>query len=761
MASEQKNQALGAQFVEWAQAGEAARIEETWIENVQALPTQAAFYKEWIKAMRKSGAGDKAEELLVLALENRVEARKFKVALRILLAALPFYPKSDALRQPMLAILRGFYADQEMLEPLIKLTGLSASGGLIEGFQALQDWLKLTPGQVYQHYDWGEGVVQELDLIAGKVKLTFGETEKLMTVDGVKKYLKFIEPGHFLALRTRDPETLMKQADVAPAELIKLALASQPDKRLKQGELKALLTPSLIAAEQWNAWWGKAREALKLDPFVDFDASGGAHGVILLREQPRTFQQEVEERFFAADAGPELKAELIRQLAKRAKELTLPDALGRKMADLLHADWLNSEGRSAAIRLEYVYMLQDLSAALSAVGIKTLSDAELLASIDNYAALCEMDNEEYGVRALVKLLERDGDAGCRQAAELLPKAPVKLAQAIWDALDEEHHQDMAVAALQKLFNQPLENPDTYVWAVRATIDGSWKHVEDYFPASSVVPDLLGELDEWQQIASEEGRNSERAAAARTLLSRIRTLLAADKFEAISKSVATMSREGVARLKHQIQVHSALPSTFKSQAERAINITRRDLDETQAAKARDEDLHLCTAKAYEEKVAELRHITSVRIPTNAKVIEAARMEGDLRENAGYQYAKEEQKMLMQTKASLSELLSRARIVTAREVDPTKINFGAAIRVQNEKSGKAEDYTILGRWEANPERHVLSFQAPLAQQLLGLGVGDTVVIEHPGGGSTPYKVLEIRNALEGAEWSAEAAKAPEGA
>ncbi len=54
MASEQKNQALAAQLMEWTKAGQIGAIEETWIEQIQTLPSQGAFYKEWIKAMRRA-----------------------------------------------------------------------------------------------------------------------------------------------------------------------------------------------------------------------------------------------------------------------------------------------------------------------------------------------------------------------------------------------------------------------------------------------------------------------------------------------------------------------------------------------------------------------------------------------------------------------------------------------------------------------------------------------------------------------------------
>jgi transcription elongation factor GreA len=150
------------------------------------------------------------------------------------------------------------------------------------------------------------------------------------------------------------------------------------------------------------------------------------------------------------------------------------------------------------------------------------------------------------------------------------------------------------------------------------------------------------------------------------------------------------------------------------------------------------------------MAEMREITSVRIPHNSKVIGEARREGDLRENAGYQYAKEEQKMLVQQQATLSDLLSRAHVVRAKDVDAGRVGFGTRFTVRNLQSGENETYTLLGRWEADAEQGILSEQAPLARQFTGRKVGEKLRIERPGAPATDYEVLTIENALADSEW-----------
>ena len=74
----------------------------------------------------------------------------------------------------------------------------------------------------------------------------------------------------------------------------------------------------------------------------------------------------------------------------------------------------------------------------------------------------------------------------------------------------------------------------------------------------------------------------------------------------------------------------------------------------------------------------------------------------------------------------------------------------IQVRNLDEDSEETYTLMGRWEADPERHILSEQAPLARQFAGHREGDRLTIKRPGGGTTHYEVVSISSALESGEW-----------
>jgi transcription elongation factor GreA len=730
-------------------------LEELWLEQLASLPTAVEFFKPWLHAMQRARALDRAEGLVILLLEERLQRQRHKEALRVLLVVLPAMEKSETLRPLLVQCLRLHYAHMENVEELIRLSGFADGGSLVAGYKQFREWTRLAPGQVYQHYDWGEGVVSELEPTAGKVTLAFPkEPHKQMTVEGVRKFLNWIDPKHLLARRAKDPEGLQAMADETPIELIKLALSGQKDRQLRQSDLKALLIGPIVPDAQWNGWWTRAREELAVDPFVDFDRAGGARAILRLRDKPRTFAQEIEEGFFDPEVGVAGRVELIRRLARRPKDTELPPALVDRIGKRLLEEWSLVADSAPVVRLEIAYMVEDLAQAVPSAAIHPPDPRPILNQVADYADLFAIDHHEYGARALVSLIERDGEDGIGQATGLLPRAPIKFAQAIWEAMEQEHHADQGVQALQRLFDDPLENPDTYAWALRATLDGSWGHLEDYFPAEAMIPELIDQIEQWQLVAEDAGQPRERRDAARKLIARCRTLLSAEHFELLGVAIEGVSRELASRLRRRIQTHSSFNAAFKSQADRVIMLTRRDLGEPgeTTSIAADEGVFYCTARAKTRATAELRELASVLIPKNAKVIEEARMEGDLRENAGYQYAKEEQKMMVQKQATLSDLLSRAQVIDADQVESGRIGFGTRFSVRNLDADVNETYTLMGRWEADPDRNILSDQAPLALQFAGKKPGDKVHVERPGAPATNYEVLSIENALADAEWTA---------
>jgi len=133
------------------------------------------------------------------------------------------------------------------------------------------------------------------------------------------------------------------------------------------------------------------------------------------------------------------------------------------------------------------------------------------------------------------------------------------------------------------------------------------------------------------------------------------------------------------------------------------------------------------KALEAELAELEGPKRAEL---SKRIQAAREEGDLKENAEYHIAKDDQAMMETRILRLRERL-RSAVVVEADGDATVVAFGMPVTVTDLESGKQQTFTIVGPTEAKPAEGKLSSESPVAQALLGAAPKDEVAVETPGG------------------------------
>ena len=137
---------------------------------------------------------------------------------------------------------------------------------------------------------------------------------------------------------------------------------------------------------------------------------------------------------------------------------------------------------------------------------------------------------------------------------------------------------------------------------------------------------------------------------------------------------------------------------------------------------DEDDEIWTTEEGYLKIQErIRQIGTVEMVENAREIEAARALGDLRENSEFKFAQERRARLQSEMKSLSRDLNKARIITPDDVHVHEVGIGSIVHVVDGQGNKVS-FTILGPWDADPDKHILSFNSKLAQSMIGKKVGD---------------------------------------
>lgn len=150
----------------------------------------------------------------------------------------------------------------------------------------------------------------------------------------------------------------------------------------------------------------------------------------------------------------------------------------------------------------------------------------------------------------------------------------------------------------------------------------------------------------------------------------------------------------------------------------------------------------TATGAEKLRDELQHLKSVARPTVIAAIAEARAHGDLKENAEYHAAREQQSFIEGRIADIENKLSRAHVIDVTKLTPSsKVVFGVTVVLENADSdNETMRYQIVGEDEADIKERRISINSPIARALIGKEEGDTVDVQTPSGIKS-YEVIEV--------------------
>lgn len=148
----------------------------------------------------------------------------------------------------------------------------------------------------------------------------------------------------------------------------------------------------------------------------------------------------------------------------------------------------------------------------------------------------------------------------------------------------------------------------------------------------------------------------------------------------------------------------------------------------------------TAEGHARLTEELKNLKSVERPAVIKAIAEAREHGDLSENAEYHAARERQSFIEGRVAELEDVISRCEVIDPKKLKGETVTFGVTVEVADEETDEETSYTIVGPYEADISRGLISTSSPIARALIGKRVGDSVEVTTPKG-SKSFEILSI--------------------
>lgn len=154
-----------------------------------------------------------------------------------------------------------------------------------------------------------------------------------------------------------------------------------------------------------------------------------------------------------------------------------------------------------------------------------------------------------------------------------------------------------------------------------------------------------------------------------------------------------------------------------------------------------DSYPITKGGYENLKRELKQLISIERPAVVNAISAAREHGDLKENAEYHAAKEQQGFIEGRIQELNAKFARANVIDIEKLSGDKVVFGATVTFEDIDTEEVRNYQIVGDDESDIKQNKISISSPIARALIGRSAGETLTIPIPKG-KIEIEILEVQ-------------------
>jgi transcription elongation factor GreA len=149
----------------------------------------------------------------------------------------------------------------------------------------------------------------------------------------------------------------------------------------------------------------------------------------------------------------------------------------------------------------------------------------------------------------------------------------------------------------------------------------------------------------------------------------------------------------------------------------------------------------TVNGLKDLKSELKDLKNIQRPKVVEAIAEARSHGDLKENAEYHAAKEQQALIESRVIAINDLIARANVIDVTKIDNEgKVVFGSTVKVKDLEIDKKVSYRLVGQDEANIKKNLVFFKSPIGKAFIGKNKGEMVTVSTPSG-ERNFEILDV--------------------
>jgi transcription elongation factor GreA len=605
----------------------------------------------------------------------------------------------------------------------VELEKLVESGKLTaRGAEQLE---KLKPGTFCLHKSWGFGRVAEWNLLLNQIVIDFaGKKSHPMQIQYAAENLTPLAPGHFLARKANDLASIKKFAREEPVALVRNIIESLGG-QATVAQISEWLVGDVLTEAEWKRWWESTKKLLK---------TSGAFSIPVKKAEPIHLRGEgmshTDELIASFNKARQPKEQIaaLDQIIKFHQQFKEPEKQLQPIIATIENMAVRNQKMHPELAFELIIARDDLlervpqlhtthiGLALSKLILE--EEKRLMSVLPKLPAA----KEKRVLQALPSVL---GPRWTERALQLMQGSHGRMVAQIPRILSEGGQHAELRTMLERSIREHSATSDMLAWLCNER--EGWSEL--------ITPDLLGAI--FATLEREQHNTPGRASKLHRALVEDRQLLG----DIFRKTDVAIARDAVRRLQlsplfDELTKRSLLGRIVKVYPELESMITGAQPQEKIAPL-------IVSWSSLERRKTEYEELVKVKIPENTKEIALARSYGDLSENFEFKAAKQMQSVLMRRKAELEQMLENARGTSFENVDTSRVSIGTIVTLRAMETNKEETYTILGAWDGDPDRHIISYQTAIGQALLGHKTGDAVPFntEH---GAAQFTIVSIQPA-----------------
>lgn len=608
--------------------------------------------------------------------------------------------QSETLADLALEHLTERFGEDPLFAEKLRLVGLRNKEifqGAIRNFELLTH---LKPQNfVFHTAGWGTGEITDVSLIREEVSIEFEYVVGIQHFSFSKafKTLLPLSNDHFCSRRFGWPDELETEAKKDPVSLIHLLLRDLGPKTT--AEIKEELCDLVIQSSDWNRWWQNARAKIKKDTKIESPKD--------LKDPFRLREEEVSHEILfhkALEARPETNATIqmtysfLRDFPESLKNEEFKVSLKGKLLQFLEQPIL-----ADFQKLSLLFLLEDIKVPK----VSSQIHEEIKALENPMETIQKMSILPFQKRTLTKIKRLRADWQETFLELLFQVDQNMLRDFLFQELIGPKTQEALRKKMASLLVHPLSFAEVFVWYFQKLTD----------PKASIAIVKPGDQNRFFEGLLVLLDHLTKKEGSRDLAKKIVQMIIGNRYKLVRDMLAHTSLEEAQEIvllstkcqsfsDHDVKIFHSLAEVVHPSLSA---LRKKGMEEEEPS-----PILWTTQEGYQKAKDRLEKIATVETVQNAKEIEEARSHGDLRENAEFKAAIEKKSRLQTEIKMISGQLDQARILIREDVDPSKAGVGTKIHCQNSK-GETTRFTLLGPWDADPEKHILSFQSKLAQAM----------------------------------------------